>query len=46
MQFTEIVWNKRDEILFCVSIFIKDMELYLGIILRIHNEECHIYINI
>ena len=28
----------------CVSIFLKKMEWYLGVIWKIHNDECIIYI--
>ena len=43
---TEITWNKIYSNQLCVSIFIKDIGFYLGVIVRLHNEECHIYIYI
>ena len=44
IECTEIIWNKIYINGLCVSIFIKDMGWYLGVIGNLLNYECLIYI--
>ena len=44
IECTEMVCNKIDANLLCISILIEDMGLYLGVMGSLQNEECHIYI--
>ena len=44
IECTGIKWGKRNKNGLCVSVFIKYMGLYLGLIGRIHDSDCLIYI--
>ena len=41
---TEIIWSKRYTNGLCVYIFIKYMEWCLGVIRKVNNDKCRIYI--
>ena len=38
-KITEIIWNKMDSDGLCVSIFIKDVVCYLGVIEKLHTDD-------
>ena len=40
IECTEINWETTDENSFFVSIFLKNMVWYLGVIVKFHNNEC------
>ena len=40
IECTEINWETTDENIFFVSIFLKNMVWYLGVIVKFHNNEC------
>ena len=44
IEYNKLIWNKKYADGFCVYILIKDMGWYLGVIEKIFNYECLIYI--
>ena len=40
IECTDLNWNEKDANGLCVYIFLKDMVCYLGVILKLHNDEC------
>ena len=44
IEYTWIIWNRKYASVLCVSVWFKDMGWYLGVIGRIHNDECLIYL--